>query len=176
MPISNNLPDNLRFLLTHHQISQGDLGNMIGTRAKNVSNWVNGVSNPPIEMLMAIANEFNVTLDQLIIGDVSSPVPGYVDFVADNRKNRYPTVPKSEESEIDKDHLIQLLQNQIKAMEGDLSGKLKGVLEQFYEENFSGHMSKIDDLYEMMGLPGIMENLQKNMDEINRARQSKKGR
>lgn len=56
-------------------MTQTELARLLGVGRTNISNWENGVSSPDIESLVAIANLFEVTLDELILGRSSRTLP-----------------------------------------------------------------------------------------------------
>ena len=61
-----NIADNLKRLRKQREITQEDLANFIGVSFQAVSKWERGEGYPDITILPAIANYFNVTLDELV--------------------------------------------------------------------------------------------------------------
>lgn len=56
----------LRTLRTVHNLTQETLAEILGVSAQSVSRWEQGVCYPDTELLPAIANYFQVTLDELM--------------------------------------------------------------------------------------------------------------
>lgn len=50
-------------------LSQADFAETIGTKQTTYSAWERGLQEPSIDMLIIIANKYNVTLDWLISGE-----------------------------------------------------------------------------------------------------------
>ena len=46
-------------------LTQSELATQVGTLQRNISNWENGVSEPDCEVLVKLADIFNITLDEL---------------------------------------------------------------------------------------------------------------
>lgn len=46
-------------------LTQSELATKVGTLQRNISNWENGVSEPDCEILVKLADIFNITLDEL---------------------------------------------------------------------------------------------------------------
>ena len=60
------IAENLRALRTAHRLTQESLAEALGVSAQSVSRWEQGVCYPDIELLPAIANFFDATLDELL--------------------------------------------------------------------------------------------------------------
>jgi len=66
------LPKILQELRYRNKLSQEKLAEKIGIHQSNISDWENGVSRPEYEHLIALADIFDVTLDELLGRDVVS--------------------------------------------------------------------------------------------------------
>lgn len=58
--------EKLRELRTQKNMSQKDIGNMVGKTQQAVNFWENGESEPGIETLIKLAEYFGVTVDFLV--------------------------------------------------------------------------------------------------------------
>ena len=59
-----NIADNLKRLRKQRELTQEDLANFIGVSFQAVSKWECGDGYPDITILPALANFFDVTLDE----------------------------------------------------------------------------------------------------------------
>lgn len=66
------LADNLRKLRRDKDLTQEELGNLLGISYQSVSKWERGEGYPDIIMLPIIANYFGITVDTLIGNDITS--------------------------------------------------------------------------------------------------------
>ncbi|MDR2648859.1 MAG: helix-turn-helix transcriptional regulator [Clostridiales bacterium] len=57
--------DNLRHYRTLHKLKQSELGEAIGISLQQISSMENGVRAPSVEVLVALADYFSVSLDVL---------------------------------------------------------------------------------------------------------------
>lgn len=64
------LAENLKVLRGNATISQEEMSVKLNISRQTISKWENGQSQPSIEMLVELANWFEVTIDDLIRGDV----------------------------------------------------------------------------------------------------------
>ena len=51
------------------QLTQEQFGNLFHVTRQTVSNWENGKSYPDLQLLIAISDQFGVSLDTLLKGD-----------------------------------------------------------------------------------------------------------
>lgn len=56
-------------------LTQESLGLKLGVSNKTISRWENGVYLPDVEMLQLLAQEFGVTMEELISGETPTPKP-----------------------------------------------------------------------------------------------------
>lgn len=56
----------LRKLRKIKNISQAELGSIIGVTGQTILNWENGIYEPSIEQLIKLSDYFNVTIDYLV--------------------------------------------------------------------------------------------------------------
>ncbi len=63
--------ENLKRLRKLEKLTQRDISNILDTDRSAIANYERGARVPPIEILVSIANHFNVSLDYLILGKKS---------------------------------------------------------------------------------------------------------
>ncbi len=69
-----NFSTNLRYLRKKFNMSQEALAEKLGYKSfTTIQKWESGISEPSISTVKVIADIFNVTMNQLINEDVSSP-------------------------------------------------------------------------------------------------------
>lgn len=68
---TTNFGKNLKFLRKTSGCNQTNLGNKLGLERTSVSNYENDISEPPLQVVVRIANYFGVSLDELLINDLS---------------------------------------------------------------------------------------------------------
>lgn len=56
----------LKYFRTKKGITQTELAKFLGVNNSNVSNWEKGIAKPDIDMLVRIANYFEISVDELI--------------------------------------------------------------------------------------------------------------
>ena len=62
----HSLNENIRELRTAHGMSQVEFANLVGVTKQCVSNWENDNIQPSIDMLMKLADYFNISTDELL--------------------------------------------------------------------------------------------------------------
>ena len=67
--MNKNLGNHLRRLRIKNEFTQSSLADLIGVSNKTISSWENGNSFPDVEMLEILADLFNVSIDELILGE-----------------------------------------------------------------------------------------------------------
>lgn len=65
------------------QMTQKQLADKISNMQRNVSNWEQGVSQPDLETVVAIANVFDVSLDELFGRELKIQVKDDIDIKLD---------------------------------------------------------------------------------------------
>ena len=55
-------------LRKEHNLTQADLGEKLGVTNKTISRWETGNYMPPVEMLEALSNMYNMTINELLSG------------------------------------------------------------------------------------------------------------
>lgn len=63
--MQNSFGKNLKALRKANHMSQTELAEKIGNTQRNVSYWEHGETEPDIDTIVAIANLFDVTTDEL---------------------------------------------------------------------------------------------------------------
>ena len=58
--------ENLKRLRKELKIGQQDLSKVINVSTKTISHWETGYTEPSINQLIALANFFDITLDELV--------------------------------------------------------------------------------------------------------------
>ena len=90
------LSKRLRELRITHGISQGELGKTLSVTKQTVSNWENDNIQPSIEMLVKIADYFNITNDYLLgrsdqemlnVSGLSPSEKAHIDHIINDIKN-----------------------------------------------------------------------------------------
>lgn len=70
--------DNLKQLRTHHQLTQEELSFKIGVSRQVIAKWEKGESTPDLMHCQALANLYNVTIDNLVhyeANHIGLPIP-----------------------------------------------------------------------------------------------------
>jgi len=62
----NSLNENIKLLRTNFNLNQVEFANKLGVSKQCVSNWENDNVQPSIEMLIKIADFFNVSTDYIL--------------------------------------------------------------------------------------------------------------
>lgn len=60
------LGTNIKYLRTQRNMTQEELGELLGTTSKSISRWEQGLTYPDITLLPYIANVFEITVDKLL--------------------------------------------------------------------------------------------------------------
>ena len=72
------LAQNLRYLREQKGITQNEMANVFGISQSTVGNWEQNHRKPEIEMLVRLAEYFEVTLDNLVLQELKPNLPLYV--------------------------------------------------------------------------------------------------
>lgn len=80
------LAQNLKYLRESKGIKQEEMSNMIGVEQGTISSWENGNRKPCIDMIVVLAELFEVSLDNLVLQDMRPPVPRYSENIRFLRK------------------------------------------------------------------------------------------
>ncbi|BFP41147.1 hypothetical protein FGF1_19920 [Flavobacteriaceae bacterium GF1] len=106
MDIDNNLKYNIEYILKNRKLTQSDLGKLIGSNQRQISNWLTGKTRVPIEMLVAIAANFDLSTDKLLFDRLDNPYSQDAAFEKANQgmsvsdyNEEGPVYTKTEESE-----------------------------------------------------------------------------
>lgn len=67
----NQIGDKIRALRTQNNLTQAELGKLVGVSMQAVSKWERG-GTPDIDVLLSVAKYFNITLDELVGRSVDS--------------------------------------------------------------------------------------------------------
>ena len=62
----NQIGDKIRELRTRSNLTQADLGKLVGVSMQAVSKWENGTAEPSTSNLLALAKLFNVSAEELL--------------------------------------------------------------------------------------------------------------
>ena len=66
MELENKFADMLKYLLSTRNIKQTELARSIGVRPNTISNYCNKISQPDIDIIIKIAEFFDVSIDYLL--------------------------------------------------------------------------------------------------------------
>jgi transcriptional regulator with XRE-family HTH domain len=69
------LSQNLKYLREKKGMSQDELGEELGVIKQTISSWENSKANPSIETIVKLAEYFGVSLDELVLKDLTPPKP-----------------------------------------------------------------------------------------------------
>ena len=58
--------ENLKFLRKEHKIGQKYLAEKLNVSVKTISHWETGYTEPSINQLIALANFFNLSIDEIV--------------------------------------------------------------------------------------------------------------
>jgi transcriptional regulator with XRE-family HTH domain len=68
-----SLMDNLRVLRKQHRLTQGELGERLGiAKQSQLSHIEVGIAGPSLDLVLAIADVFEVTVDDLLCGEIGA--------------------------------------------------------------------------------------------------------
>jgi transcriptional regulator with XRE-family HTH domain len=96
------LAENLRILRRSEDISQEEISERLNVTRQTISKWVNGQSQPSIEMLVELANWFEVSIDDLIRGNLSNNKKAlYTDSNLLGIQERLPIISEDKDDEED---------------------------------------------------------------------------
>lgn len=65
-----NIGERINHVRKKNNLSQDAFANLFHVTRQTVSNWENGKSYPDLEMLLKISDEFHISVDELLKGDV----------------------------------------------------------------------------------------------------------
>lgn len=95
-----------RLLRSERALSQLEIANILGSKPTTVASWEQGRSRPEIDMLVKIANYFNVSVDYLLgLTDIKQPVAKYYYTGKDFREKELAKVTES--YDFDQDDFIK---------------------------------------------------------------------
>lgn len=72
------LAQNLKYLREQRGLNQKDFSANMELSRSTVGNWETGERKPDIEMIIRLAEYFEVTLDDLVLKNLRPPIPLYV--------------------------------------------------------------------------------------------------
>jgi transcriptional regulator with XRE-family HTH domain len=72
MTYMNHLSTNLKKLRTHHGLSQEQAAEALGIKRSRYSGWEGNMSEPNIDMLLALSKLYRMSLDRIIKADLAS--------------------------------------------------------------------------------------------------------
>jgi len=83
-----NLGNKVKGIRINAGLSQRVFAMRIGTTQQNVSNYENGLTEPSLDCLIRIADEFSVSLDELVLGKSAGIEQEIFDIVASMPEDR----------------------------------------------------------------------------------------
>lgn len=75
------LAQNIKMLREQKGMSQKEMADAFEISQSAVGNWEQSHRNPDIEMIVRLANYFNVTLDELVLRDLKPPLSQYAENI-----------------------------------------------------------------------------------------------
>lgn len=82
------LAQNLKYLREQRGLKQQELADILGVKQSTVGNWEAGKREPEINMLVCIAEYFNVSLDNLVLKELKPLLPLYASNIKYLRKRQ----------------------------------------------------------------------------------------
>ena len=83
-------------------ISQSELGQLIGVSGQTILNWENNIFEPKIEHLIKLADYFNVSVDEILGRTINEPIE-----IAASMKDK---ADLSQMSDKDKAYILDLIE------------------------------------------------------------------
>lgn len=68
----NYFSKNIKYLIKKFDTNQSDIASCVGKTQTSVSNWINGVSEPDISILIKIRQFFGISMDALVLIDLEN--------------------------------------------------------------------------------------------------------
>jgi transcriptional regulator with XRE-family HTH domain len=95
--------DKIKRLRTARKMTQRDLADALGIKQQTVCRWESGGGEPNIEMLIKLADFFNITIDQLVGHELKPDKPSkseqrisfYLKELSDDQKDVITTLIKT---------------------------------------------------------------------------------
>lgn len=106
--MKNYIGLNIKYLCENNFLSQDEFGAKFGLKKSVVGTYVRGISNPKVEVMQRICEEFNLTLDELINQDLYLKHKGYTG----NTNNTKVGEPDTPVYEAEKDALLKTIEAQ----------------------------------------------------------------
>lgn len=118
--MTNHFSKNIAYLLKAKHVRQLELAEAIGRKQNTLSNWMNGVSEPPVTDLINIYRYFKIPLEDLLLKDFEKVgLPEGLEMKNQGHKAEYDNTSSSIENNIQsahdqvmeaKDKIIQLFE------------------------------------------------------------------
>lgn len=102
----NYLPNNIYYLRTQKNMSQGDLSNLFGYTHTAVSNWESGNRTPDIFDLLELSKIFNIPIDCLIKNDLEKEYYNIKKYTKKEVKEKVTHIVSNSELEDNKKQMI----------------------------------------------------------------------
>lgn len=83
-----NFSEQIKKIRQDHQLTQQEIADKLGVSRQAVSNWENDRNLPDIELLIGISKTFQISLDQLILGEdgMTNLTQKLIDDGSENRR------------------------------------------------------------------------------------------
>ena len=91
--MKNYIGLNIRYLCESNFLSQDEFGAKFGLKKSVVGTYVRGISNPKVEIMQKICDEYHISLDELINEDLYLKNKGYVPHTQELPKVEEPASP-----------------------------------------------------------------------------------
>ncbi|MCI8889247.1 MAG: helix-turn-helix transcriptional regulator [Hungatella sp.] len=82
------LAQNLKCLRKQRGLTQQELADILGVKRSTVANWESSKREPEIDMLVCIAEYFNMSLDNLVLKELKPLLPLYASNIKYLRKRQ----------------------------------------------------------------------------------------
>lgn len=87
--ISRNVANNLKRLLSQHNMTQSELADKTITMPSTISAYCTGKKIPTLEFFISLKNLYNISIDDFLFRDVAVPVTETCDFSKLNEQETY---------------------------------------------------------------------------------------
>tara|TARA_R110000764_G_scaffold35119_3_gene78371 strand:- start:335 stop:814 length:480 start_codon:yes stop_codon:yes gene_type:complete len=95
-----NLSLNIKRLIAINNLNQSDFGKIISSKGNTVSNWINGVANPPFDKVIEISKKFKVSLDVLVFGNIGTSNKALDSYVQENHPHLFNSIDGDNKKEL----------------------------------------------------------------------------
>lgn len=156
-----NIAANLDHLLKSQELTKKDADRIFELSPGSTSKYTTGVTYPRIETMVAMAQYFQVSLDDFVYGNLGLENKKMDNFVKEKPPKSTINRKKSD-IYVDKDHIIRVLQEHLKFMQDQLPQIIKDSLGE-----------KLDYLYDIQMKKEILEKTQERQSILDAKKKTK---